>query len=132
MFFGDGDDAAATLIAGANVLMDGGNGNDTLTGGAATDWLYGGSGDDRLNGSAGGDSLWPQGGNDQLIGGSGVDIAHYDDYWTPVTVSLNGVADDGGPGEHQNADTEGVDGGNAGDTLTGNKGPNILWGWRGT
>jgi Ca2+-binding RTX toxin-like protein len=130
MFLGDGDDTAVTLI-GVKAIVDGGTGSDTLTGGAGNDFLYGGSGDDHLHGSAGFDSLWPQGGNDQLDGGDGFDMAHYDDYWTPVTVTLNGVADDGAAGERQNADTEGVHGGNAADTLTGNKQANIIAGLAG-
>jgi Ca2+-binding RTX toxin-like protein len=124
MFLGDGDDTAVTLI-GVKAIVDGGTGSDTLTGGAGNDFLYGGSGDDHLHGSAAFDSLWPQGGNDQLDGGDGFDMAHYDDYWTPVTVTLNGVADDGAAGERQNADV--IDGGPGADHLYGEDGDDTFW-----
>jgi Ca2+-binding RTX toxin-like protein len=131
MFFGEGDDHGVTQIVGARALLDGGNGNDTLTGGDGLDFLHGGSGDDTLNGWAGQDSLWPEGGSDQLTGGGDVDFARYDNYWTPVTVSLNGQADDGAFGERQNAHTESVISGNAGDTLIGSKGANTRHGMDG-
>ena len=57
----------------ANTL-NGGNGNDTLNGGAGNDTLNGGLGNDRLVGGNGIDRLTGGVGNDTLIGGSGNDI----------------------------------------------------------
>lgn len=54
--------------------LDGGNGNDTLTGSAARDVLIGGQGNDTLNGGAGDDLLRGGAGNDQLTGGAGHDV----------------------------------------------------------
>jgi len=59
-------------VVGLN--SNGGNGNDTLTGGLGRDTLNGGNGDDTLNGGAGGDTLLGGNGNDTLIGGTGADV----------------------------------------------------------
>jgi T1SS-143 domain-containing protein len=56
-------------------FLDGGAGNDTLTGGGDLDFLLGGSGNDTLNGGSGSDFLLGGLGNDTLIGGAGDD--HY-------------------------------------------------------
>ncbi len=55
------------------VDLNGGSGNNTLTGGAGDDHLFGGSGNDVLNGLAGDDRLDGGSGNDTLIGGAGND-----------------------------------------------------------
>ena len=54
--------------------LDGGAGDDTLTGSAARDVLIGGQGKDTLNGGDGDDLLRGGAGNDQLTGGSGHDV----------------------------------------------------------
>lgn len=73
-FGGDGNDTI-TGGAGAELLL-GGNGNDrirglaghdTISGGAGHDWLHGGSGNDRIDGGSD---------NDTLLGGSGSDLMH--------------------------------------------------------
>ena len=66
----------------------GGAGNDTLIGSAVPDRLEGGGGHDRLNG---------RGGGDVLLGGTGEDIADFGAHPAAVTVSLDGVANDGVP-----------------------------------
>jgi len=55
------------------VTLDGGDGNDFLTGGAGTDTLNGEAGDDDLSGGAGIDSLFGGDGNDRLGSGTGAD-----------------------------------------------------------
>jgi Ca2+-binding RTX toxin-like protein len=65
----------AVLRAGndpGNVL-EGGNGNDQLYGGASNDRLDGRDGNDLLNGGAGNDQLLGSGGDDTMIGGAGAD-----------------------------------------------------------
>ncbi|MBD2600142.1 Calx-beta domain-containing protein [Microcystis viridis] len=49
------------------------DGNDVLNGGADNDALYGGSGNDLLNGDAGDDYFTNEDGNDTINGGSGID-----------------------------------------------------------
>ncbi|WP_301103425.1 putative Ig domain-containing protein [Propionivibrio sp.] len=82
---GDGDDVVdltSQRYTYANVLLDGGNGNDVLwasagndaiQGGAGSDKLYGGAGKDLLIGGAGSDILDGASGADLLIGGAGND-----------------------------------------------------------
>jgi Ca2+-binding RTX toxin-like protein len=55
------------------VLFDGGDGDDSMSGGSAGDELRGGAGADRMWGGAGGDSLAGQDGDDLLLGEAGPD-----------------------------------------------------------
>jgi hypothetical protein len=106
--------ASAALVAG-------GAGNDTLNGTAGDDSFYGRAGNDTLNGLAGNDDLDGGPGADTLNGGSGTDAATYGGRTAPVTVTMDGKANDGEGGEGDNVanDVEAVYGGKAGDTLTG-------------
>jgi Ca2+-binding RTX toxin-like protein len=54
-------DFSRTTLIGANVRIDAGYGNDTITGSAGADTLVGGVGDDRLNGAGGSDTYLVQG-----------------------------------------------------------------------
>jgi Ca2+-binding RTX toxin-like protein len=54
--------------------LNGGAGNDHLTGGSGNDLLIGGAGNDHLNGGSGDDLLRGNQGNDKLQGGDGNDI----------------------------------------------------------
>jgi Ca2+-binding RTX toxin-like protein len=71
---GDGIDtiSASTLLV--PVQIDGGAGNDTLTGGRVNDLLLGGEGNDRLTGGPGDDSILGGAGNDTVIAGIGNDF----------------------------------------------------------
>jgi Ca2+-binding RTX toxin-like protein len=103
-----------------NPILDGGDGSDTLTGWQSNDTLRGGAGDDELLGHGGDDVLQGGDGNDKLQpdtyddpgndvvdGGPGIDTA---DDWTdpeldynpPVSITMDGVANDGRPGEADN------------------------------
>ena len=72
-----------TLIAGATAgtyviqsgsVLDGGAGNDGLTGNTGNDKLIGGTGNDTLSGGAGNDFLIGGKGDDSLTGGAGHDV----------------------------------------------------------
>ncbi len=63
----------ASSLNGIGLVLDGGDGNDTLIGGANADSLDGEGGDDQLWGQAGNDSLVGGNGNDTLLGGMGRD-----------------------------------------------------------
>ena len=109
---GEGKDQLQTYGAD-NVTLDGGGGNDLLKGWQSNDTLYGGAGDDEINGSGGNDHLEGGDGNDSLSpdtyygpgndyvdGGAGIDTVDdwsipSDDYHPPVSVSMDGVANDG-------------------------------------
>lgn len=125
---GDGRDG---LQGGqGNDVLAGGAGDDSLSGGYGDDALDAGAGDDSLTGDlgndteiggAGDDSLYSFGradvpeGADLVSGGSGVDSFTYgfglDWIGVPapaVSITLNGAADDGIAGEHDNVDVEDV------------------------
>ena len=84
----DGDDHAVVGSGGSDggsdggtdggldipTLIDGGAGDDQLTGGAGNDILIGGSGNDHLNGRGGNDALSGGAGKDKLSGGHGLDV----------------------------------------------------------
>lgn len=74
---GDGNDK----ITGSNAQnnLNGNAGNDTLSGGGGDDNLDGGLGNDSLDGGAGDDFLSGGGGNDILKGGAGIDTADFGD-----------------------------------------------------
>jgi Ca2+-binding RTX toxin-like protein len=149
---GDGNDSL-TGIPGRDVLQ-GGPGNDTLSGLGGDDQLTGGSGDDTLAGGDGDDSLAAGTGRDNVQGasgddtftdagadtdtdtyggGAGTDLIDYSDAAVGVTVNLDGVANDGVPGEADNAgaDIEDVTGTTKADTITGNAAANELNGGSG-
>jgi Ca2+-binding RTX toxin-like protein len=54
--------------------INGGMGNDVLTGGVNRDFLVGGAGSDTLDGQEGDDSFIGGGGNDTITGGAGADL----------------------------------------------------------
>ncbi|HEX6711878.1 MAG TPA: calcium-binding protein [Thermoleophilaceae bacterium] len=121
---------------GRNVL-DGGQGGDVVNGLGGNDVLMDSGGDraaDTLNGGDGDDLMAAGAGPDAYNGGDGEDgVNDYAGRAFAVTVTLDGVADDGGDGEGDNvgADVEDVTGGSAADSLTGNGADNELAGGAG-
>ncbi|HYJ21524.1 MAG TPA: PASTA domain-containing protein [Solirubrobacterales bacterium] len=118
---GEGVDTLGALSHPKPVVFDGGNGNDVLSGGGGNDVLLGGVGDDDLNGRGGGDELRGGEGADKLLGDDyqapGADIIDGGpgsdrierDWSSPISqpqpaidVSLDGLANDGRPGEGDN------------------------------
>jgi Ca2+-binding RTX toxin-like protein len=131
--------------------VDGSSGDDKLTGSGAANYLGGYGGDDELYGLGGNDTLSPGEGADESdggpdndilfsccyadgpdvkIGGTGVDTARYYRYDVPISVSLNGLSDDGAAGEGDDVrlDVENLEGGYEADTFTGSSGANHLLG----
>lgn len=73
-FMGDGDDAAsasAQANAAIEFLVNGGNGNDALTGSPNADVIAGGEGNDTIVGLAGIDLVNGEGGDDTITAGPG-------------------------------------------------------------
>ena len=119
VYGGEGKDQLQTYNANV-VTLDGGGGNDILKGWDSNDTLLGGAGDDEINASGGDDHIEGGDGNDSISpdtyhgpahdyvdGGAGVDKV--DDWSIPdadfhprVSVSMDGVANDGRPGEADN------------------------------
>jgi uncharacterized delta-60 repeat protein len=122
---GAGDDYVSASGGRRNVLI-GGAGDDTLN--------SGGTGDDALVGGGRDDPLFRGDGDDDFAGGPGRDtVIYYDEAdraAAGVVVTLDGVANDGGPGERDfvRGDVENVRGSLGPDRLTGNAGPNDLYG----
>lgn len=112
-------------------FLDGGEGNDTLTGGGFDDYLDGGDGNDRLFGDgagvtthAGNDLLFGGEGDDELLGGGGDDLLSgevgHDRMWGNEGHDglVGGIGDDYLEG---NAGEDSLDGGEGNDTLWGNE-----------
>jgi len=99
-----------------NDTLNGGGGNDFLQGGAGNDFLQGGAGDDQIFGGDDNDGLSGGSGNDTLFGGTGDDTAY------------GGTGDDSIRGEagadtiFGGADSDDVDGGADTDQVAGGSG----------
>jgi hypothetical protein len=124
----------ATLDGGAgNDILDGAGLADILLGGEGDDWLRGADGNDDIRGGPGDDRLEGgpgAAGSDTFSGGDGVDVANYFYASAGVTVSIDGVANDGQPGESDNVltDVENLWGSDDPDVLVGSAGPNSIEG----
>jgi hypothetical protein len=138
---GDGDDSVTALTVTQPITVDGGAGADQLRTGSGADRLTGGADDDVLDAGPGNDTLDAGAGDDLLDGGTGADVlsggADIDRALYTATaatpapsVSLDGVTNDGVPGEGDNfaADIEDVDidGISANATLVGSAAANVL------
>ncbi len=93
----DGDDtinAAALTATGKEIILDGGAGNDTITGSNFVDTIVGGAGNDIISSGAGADKITLGAGNDTVIvvAGNGNDVIA-DAVIGEDTIVLRGVAD---------------------------------------
>jgi hypothetical protein len=138
-------DGPSTVDAGNgnDAPIFGEGGNDVLRGGVGTDTLYGQDGDDVLDGGPGDDYL--EGvpcscedealthGADTYIGGGGADSLTYEGRSENLSLSNDGIANDGAPGEGDDigADIGGIWAGHGSDILTGNGSRNVLFGGEG-
>jgi Ca2+-binding RTX toxin-like protein len=123
-------------------VVDGGQGNDSLLGGASDDWLTGvsgadsitgGAGNDLLDGGDGADTIRGDAGADTLSGGVGAaDLVDYSYSTGAVWVDLPNSEATGGDG-HDDVITgfEGAQGSGHADTLTGDGAANRLAGGAG-
>jgi Ca2+-binding RTX toxin-like protein len=113
----DGNDYIRTAKGKDNLW--GGNGNDVLRAGSGNDALFGESADDILDGG---------GGADAMDCGDGTDVIEYQGRTSPLTITLDGVANDGETGENDSiaANCENVESWNGADKIVGSSGPNRL------
>lgn len=115
---GDGDDTLNGFLD--DDLLFGGDGNDTLIGGLGDDDLIGQDGDDSFVAAVSED------GADRVSGEAGTDTADYSNRQfggnTVLSISLDGVRNDGEPGENDNVleDVENVNGAVGANVITGN------------
>jgi Ca2+-binding RTX toxin-like protein len=120
----DGDDSI-TMNTTRPGRIEGGAGTDVLKGGSADDVMIG---DGDNDGHDGNDVIDGRGGADHIVGDGGTDTVSYASRSTPVNVSLDGTANDGGSGEGDlvGPDVENIAGSQGADTLTGDDGPNRI------
>lgn len=122
----EGDDLLFGGLGGSDELI-GGPGDDSLHGGLAggRDTLSGGPGDDELRRAFGG-ILFPA----VIDGGDDVDTVSYEEAseFTGVSVTLDGLANDGEPGVNDNVglDVENIVGSWGNDTLAGSDVANVV------
>jgi Ca2+-binding RTX toxin-like protein len=130
---GDGNDVlsgAGSAASGGPFLtrldIYGGAGNDSIRGGAGDDLYFGGVGNDTFLAGPGDD------GSDAMSGGEGTDTADYGGRGANLSLSIDGVANDGevgsSEGDDLKADIEAVRGGSGNDTVAGGAGPQTLSG----
>jgi hypothetical protein len=138
-------DGPSTIDAGSgnDTPIYGAGGDDVLHGGIGSDTLFGQDGNDALDGGPGDDYL--EGvpcicneealthGSDTYAGGGGNDSLSYEGRSENLSLSPDGVADDGAPGEGDNigADIAMVLAGHGSDRMLGNDGRNIFDGGQG-
>jgi hypothetical protein len=134
---GAGDDAVEVIneqpTAPTAVTVAGGPGNDVLATYQTRAALDGGAGDDvlRPDDRPTALSVPPEPTPGGVIrGGAGTDTVAYPGAFSRIDVSLDGVANDGRPGEKDNAqaDVENVEGSDFGGTLVGSDSANALTG----
>ena len=103
----DGNDSFSYANPGVGAIpteVDGGRGDDSLSGAVGSDYLNGGAGDDRLVGFGGGDTYRGGGGTDTVdYGPSAITLGKT----SGVTVTTaDGLANDGFAGDHDNVDSD--------------------------
>jgi Ca2+-binding RTX toxin-like protein len=131
-------EAATATCFGLTVTISGTSGPDNIVGTPGNDVISTGAGNDVVLGLAGNDTVCLGTGNDRFDGGPGADqfvadatpdgsdtvigdfqdTVRYNARTTPVTVTLDGTANDGAPGEKDNIGNVNVAGGSAADHLT--------------
>jgi Ca2+-binding RTX toxin-like protein len=131
-------DEGSDVLTGSDTsfgqLIDGGPGDDTLSGGAVGDRLIGGTGKDTLDGGPGDDKLdgdEPASPDaleqDTIEGGDGRDLLDWSSRNAAVSVNLADPAPDGAAGESdQIRNVEDVSAGAGNDTIVGTDGPNRI------
>ena len=136
---GAGDDSIKSAVAqryrtfgAAVVFLYGGPGDDAIAAGEAEDTIDPGTGTDEVHSGGGYDFIAAgasDDGPDSYDGGRQGATVSYAEREAPVSVRLDGQANDGAVGEGDDvARTFGATGGTAGDALHGDRHPNYLFG----
>ncbi len=82
-----------------NIVVEGGDGDDTITTGAGDDRIDGGAGNDTIFSGAGRDDIFGGSGNDVITGGDGVNIIHGGDGNDEITAGAGTNFIEGGAGD---------------------------------
>ncbi len=126
---GDGSDNV--LLGGpGDDLLQGHGGDDDLGGEGGNDSLEGGDGNDAMDGGAGDDLMFGGFGSDTYDGGDGTDTGDFSDATTPVSVTIDGIANDGrsSDGDNVTGTVESLIGGLDDDSLSANDGNGVIQG----
>jgi hypothetical protein len=131
---GDGNDNVDDDLLVTAFTIYGGLGSDILAGGGGADTIDGGAGNDAVLGGDGDDVFVASDGGDWMRGDAGRDTLSYAGRTAGVSVTPEGVANDGQAGEGDNVadgSVEDVTGGAGNDSLTGTDVANNLTGGAG-
>lgn len=153
IFSGGGNDTILAASQTVGIIVYGGAGGDTITGGAGADVIFGQDGADTIVGGALNDTLWGEAGADSLSGGDGDDtlIADATDTFVSGGVGYDYAYVTGTGDFSVNAGTNGIEwivsssgndiinaatqnvgivvyGGGGGDTITGGTGADVIFG----
>ncbi len=71
--FGGNDVINASAVTNSSVVIDAGDGDDTVIGSSGGDLIYAGGGSDSINAGSGNDTIFTQHGDDTVLGGDGDD-----------------------------------------------------------
>ncbi len=135
-----GGNLSDTILGfGGNDVLFGGDGNDSLNGGNNSDTLYGGQGNDAfVDGFFGDDTIYGGDGNDRMRGGPGndtifggvgtFDLAYFDDSASPVVGNIATGTVTSAVGTDTLMGVDGLVGGGAADTFTGDGLDNYFFG----
>jgi Ca2+-binding RTX toxin-like protein len=136
--FGGSNSVDAAQATIANLEIRGGDGPDTIVGTRNSDRIDAGPGggeiddgpgDDTVSGGSGDDNWTAGTGRDTFMPGDGADTVSYEGRSAPVTITLDGIADDGEAGEGDNVGTpESATGGAGNDRIVGNDLGGYLYG----
>lgn len=116
------DRVDASTLTGIKLVMNGGDGNDTLIGGSNADTIQGGHGNDSLVGNDGADQMLGDAGNDVLNGNLGNDRLDGGDEADTLLGGAGGDELRGGLGDDV------LNGGSGHDRLSGDAGSDVLRG----
>jgi len=131
---GEGDNlllCIETIIGGSgNDRIKGCPTNNLIFGNGGKDTIDGVSGNDTVSGGNGNDIFTASAGNDSYFGSGGRDTVDYSAESANLTLSIDGIANDGTPGETDNVagSIENLVGGAGADIITGNGRANVLIG----
>lgn len=130
--FAKGGPGNDTLIACGSAYLDGGDGDDVITGGVGTfNRLFGGAGDDTIEGGSGNDNIWGNAGADVISAFGGNDVIYGGDDGDTI---YGGNGDDriyGGAGRdtlYGDAGKDDISGNDGRDTMYGGSGKDTLKG----